>query len=285
MTNKLFIMPLPKKLSDNKSTQPDTMLTEDQHPWSHLFMMIYHSFLIYLKKNMMKKISVISGGSSGLGFAIAAKLLEAGKSVMILGRDNHKLGKAEMLLSSVSGKDKIFTFSCNIGNEDDVSRLGNYIKSNNLDVEFLFNNAGCGLVIKAEENNSELIDKVFESSLKGMILLTSEILRISSVEEELTIVNIMSTSALTGRPFETIYCAAKFGARGFTEALRAELKGKKRNIISVYPGGMRTPFWDVAVPDKDVSSFMDPEEVATKIVNAVSGSDKLLVTDITISRK
>jgi short-subunit dehydrogenase len=233
----------------------------------------------------MKKISVISGGSSGLGFAIASRLLEAGKSVMILGRDSHKLEKAEMLLGSVSGKEKISKFTCNIGIEVDVTRFGNYIKSNNLTVEYLFNNAGCGLVIKAEENNSDLIDKVFESSLKGMILLTSEVLRITPADEELTIVNIMSTSALIGRPFETVYCAAKFGARGFTEALRAEMKGSNRNIISVYPGGMRTQFWDKAVPDKDVSSFMNPEEVAVKIVDAVSGSDKLLVTEITISRK
>jgi len=233
----------------------------------------------------MKKISVISGGSSGLGFAIASRLLEAGKSVMILGRDNHKLEKAEMLLSSVSGKENISTFTCNIGNEDDVLRFGNYIKSNDLAVEYLYNNAGCGLVIKAEENNSDLIDKVFESSLKGLILLTSEVLRISPDEEELTIVNIMSTSALIGRPFETVYCAAKFGARGFTEALRAELKGTNRNIIAVYPGGMRTPFWDVAVPDKDVSSFMNPEEVAAKIVDAVLNADNLVVTDITITRK
>ena len=76
-----------------------------------------------------------------------------------------------------------------------------------------------------------------------MILLTSEILQLTPEEEELTIVNIMSTSALIGRAEETIYCAAKWGARGYTEALRTELKGTKRNIIAVYPGGMKTDFW------------------------------------------
>jgi short-subunit dehydrogenase len=126
---------------------------------------------------------------------------------------------------------------------------------------------------------------VFEANLKGMILLTSEILRITPEEEELTIVNIMSTSALFGRAEETIYCAAKWGARGYTEALRTELKGTKRNIIAVYPGGMRTDFWKVPGQNRDISSFMDPAEVALKIVNAVLVSDKMLVTDITINRK
>ena len=95
----------------------------------------------------------------------------------------------------------------------------------------------------------------------------------------------MSTSALIGRAEETIYCAAKWGARGYTEALRTELKGTRRNIIAVYPGGMKTDFWKIIGKDKNISSFMEPAAVAIKIVNAVLDSDKMLVTDITINRK
>jgi short-subunit dehydrogenase len=142
-----------------------------------------------------------------------------------------------------------------------------------------------GLFVKSDALTSAMIDKVFEANLKGMILLTSEILRMTPKEEELTIVNIMSTSALIGRADETIYCAAKFGARGFTEALRAELKGTKRNIIAVYPGGMRTDFWNMPGVVRDLSAFMDPALVAEKIVNAVLLEDKMLVTDITINRR
>jgi short-subunit dehydrogenase len=174
---------------------------------------------------------------------------------------------------------------CNIGNEQDVRKLGEFIKAQDLTVEYLFNNAGKGLFTKAESSTSEMIDSIFEANLRGMILLTSEILRIAPEKEELTIVNIMSTSALLGRAEETIYCAAKWGARGYTEALRTELKGTKRNIIAVYPGGMKTDFWKVPGQNRDISGFMDPTEVAEKIVNAVMVSDKMLVTDITINRK
>jgi uncharacterized protein len=118
-----------------------------------------------------------------------------------------------------------------------------------------------------------------------MILLTSEILRITPENEELTIVNIMSTSALYGRDKETIYCAAKWGARGYTEALRTELKGTKRNIIAVYPGGMKTDFYKASGQNRDLSGFMNPNEVAEKIVHAVLNSEKLVVSDIIISRK
>jgi len=234
---------------------------------------------------MMKKISVISGGTSGLGLEIADLLIKSGKNVLILGRNCEKLAAASSRLKRASNNSLVELLICNIGNEEEVIKVGEFLIRNSLSVEYLFNNAGIGLFTKAHTSTSVIIDRVFEANLKGMILLTSEILRLTPEEEELTIVNIMSTSALFGRAEETIYCAAKWGARGYTEALRTELKGTKRNIIAVYPGGMRTDFWKIPGQNRDISSFMDPTEVAEKIVNAVIVTDKMYVTDITIKRK
>jgi uncharacterized protein len=233
----------------------------------------------------MKKISVISGGTSGLGLEIASLLVKSGKNVLILGRNAEKLNKAASRLKNDSKDLLAESLICNIGNEEDVRNVGEFLTMNSLSVEYLFNNAGMGLFLKAHTSTSDIIDRVFEANLKGMILLTSEILRLTPVEEELTIVNIMSTSALFGRTEETVYCAAKWGARGYTEALRTEFKGAKRNIIAVYPGGMKTDFWKIKGHVRDTSTYMDPAEVAEKIVHAVLITDKLLVTDITINRK
>lgn len=233
----------------------------------------------------MKKISIISGGSSGLGLEMTELLIKAGKNVLILGRDSKRLLHALARLSDSSSGCTVESFECNIGDEVEIKKLGRYLSDNNYTVEYLFNNAGRGLVTKATNSTSALIDAVFEPNLKGLILLTSEILRITPVSEELTIVNIMSTSALLGRAEESIYCAAKWGARGYTEALRTELKGSKRNIIAIYPGGMKTGFWQITDSKKDISGFMDPAEVAEKIINAVIVKDHLAVTEITITRK
>ena len=233
----------------------------------------------------MTKVCLISGGSSGLGFSIANTLLKAGKNVIILGRDTEKLNQATDLLQTGLESFRVTPVTCNIGNEGDIRNLGTYLKSEELEVEYLFNNAGRGLFHKASLTDSQMIDDVFEANIRGMILLTSEILRITPAENELTIVNIMSTSALFGRVDETIYCAAKWGARGYTEALRTELKGDKRNIIAVYPGGMKTDFWKVPGQNRDTTDFMEPDEVAEKIVNAVLIKGSMLVTDITINRK
>jgi short-subunit dehydrogenase len=233
----------------------------------------------------MNKISIVSGGSSGLGFHLASKLLRQGKNVIILGRNPEKLSKSAEKLQTGLEHNQLISFACNVGDEKDVRKLGGYIQSEDMAVDYLFNNAGSGLFAKAETSTAVMIENVFEANLKGIILLTSEILRITPESEELTIVNIMSTSSLYGRAEETIYCAAKWGARGFTEALRTELKGTKWNIIAVYPGGMKTDFWKVPGQKRDISGFMEPSEVAEKIVNAVLVSANLMVTDITINRK
>jgi uncharacterized protein len=241
---------------------------------------LFHIF----EKKQMTKVCVISGGSSGLGLSIATKLLKSGMNIIILGRDSARLIETAEWLQTGLDYYRVTPVACNIGLEDDVRKLGDFIKSQDMEVEYLFNNAGMGLFTKVEAIDSGMIDKVFEANLKGMILLTSEILKITPDNEELTIVNIMSTSALTGRAEETVYCAAKWGARGFTEALRVELKGTKRNIIAVYPGGMKTDFWK-ADTTRNITDFMDPDEVAEKIVNNVLVSNKLLVSDLTINRK
>lgn len=233
----------------------------------------------------MLKVSVISGGSGGLGLSLASNLLKTGKNIIILGRDTEKLIQAADWLQTGLEYYRVTPVTCNIGNEDDISKLSTFMKSKEMVAEYLFNNAGRGLFAQASASTSAMVDNVFEANLKGMILLTSEILRNTPESEELTIVNIMSTSSLIGRAEETIYCAAKWGARGFTEALRTELKGTRRNIIAVYPGGMKTDFWKAPGQNRDISEFMDPDEVAEKIINAVMVTDKMLVTDITINRK
>ncbi len=240
---------------------------------------------IFEKNSQMGKISVVSGGTSGLGFEIAKLLVKSSKNVLILGRSEDKMKSSLNQLKEEAINCVADGLVCNIGKETDVHLVSNYLKEKKLTVEYLFNNAGMGLFIKADKSTSALIDQVFEANIKGMILLTSEVLQITPEENEMTIVNIMSTSALFGRAEETIYCAAKWGARGYTEALRTELKGTKRNIIAVYPGGMRTDFWKIPGQNRDITGFMDPSEVAEKIVNAVIVTDKLFVTDITINRK
>jgi len=101
-----------------------------------------------------------------------------------------------------------------------------------------------------------------------------------------TIVNVLSTAGQVPRPGQAAYCAAKWGARGYTETLRTEAIGSPVRIVAVYPGGMRTRFWPGAGNrPREWESFMDPGDVADAIVRALGGQGSGYVGDLTIRRK
>lgn len=143
-------------------------------------------------------------------------------------------------------------------------------------VELLVNCAGAGIFGPAGSYDVDAIDTILDANLKATIVFCNALFP-AFKERGGTIVNVLSTAALTGKPNESVYCAAKWGARGYTEALRAEAKGTKVRVISVAPGGMDTPFW----PERR-ESFMDPNDVAAAIVDAIGR--RVNVTELVITR-
>ena len=100
-----------------------------------------------------------------------------------------------------------------------------------------------------------------------------------------TIMNVMSTAATVGKPNESIYCASKWGAKGFTESLRLETKGTKIKVIAVYPGGIQTPFWsEKCGMNPDTSKFMKPDELAKTLTDTLLDKQTLYVADIVINK-
>lgn len=119
-----------------------------------------------------------------------------------------------------------------------------------------------------------------------MILCSAKTLEIKK-EQDLKIVNIMSSAALKGNKQESLYCATKWGERGYTESLKTTYKGTSVKVIGVYPGGMNTEFWEDSrdyVSDEKSSTFMNPKDVATVILNAILNHQSVNVADIMIER-
>jgi short-subunit dehydrogenase len=136
-----------------------------------------------------------------------------------------------------------------------------------------------------EELTETMIDEVTAGNLKGLMIVTAAALPILRANGEGTIVSVLSTAALVGRAEEAVYCAAKWGARGFMEALRVTLKGTPLRTLTVYPGGMRTPFWsEESGRSQDVSTYMAPRDVARQILGVVLDPGAAHVTEMTISR-
>ena len=230
---------------------------------------------------MKKKIVVVTGGSSGLGFCIAKKLVAIGKNVCIIGRKPEKLQDAVKELQGLNAASIVKGVAMDIAQEENVKNFYDAIDPN-YEVEYLFNVAGLGIFGEAKAIFEAEIDQVINSNLKGMILMTTGVLKQMEVSGG-KIANVISTAGLKGKSGESLYCAAKWGARGFTEALKAEYKGRNIFIYGIYPGGMKTGFWDQS-PSFNTEKFMNPMDVAEQIVESVT-HDSLYVSEIVIDRK
>jgi len=232
-----------------------------------------------------KNIAIITGGTSGLGFEIARCLRNSGINICVVGRDIAKLDSAASKLSAIDQRAKVLKFQCDVGNEEKVQDLFKFIGESKLKLNMIFNSAGVGRFSDPDKINRIMIDTVFDANLIALILMSSYGLKAMGHDGG-KIINIMSTAALVGRPKEAVYCAAKWGARGFTEAIKEATKGGPVKVIAVYPGGMNTPFWS---PDcglsPDVSKFMKPFDVAKRIVDIALEDSSSAVTDITINRR
>lgn len=233
----------------------------------------------------MKTLSIITGGSSGLGYAIAKQLVVQGNDVAIIGRDEGKLLDAKHNLQLLNSEPSILYYAGDITDESFVKALYSQLDTEGWIIKGLYNCAGIGRFGKPEDNNSELINITFGASLFGTIHMCTAALNVMR-EFGGIIVNVMSTAALKGNPNESLYCAAKWGTRGYTESLKAYLKGSNIKVIGVYPGGMNTPFWNKDCGMKpDTSKFMIPDEVAKTITDMVRDCESMYVSELVIDRK
>lgn len=208
------------------------------------------------------KTTVITGATKGLGRALALKFKEAGARVVVSARDTP-------LLPETGRELKCDYYPADVAHEDQVEKLAAYVVKRLGSVDIWINNAGIWLpVMQAGRVPGERIRKLVEVDLLGTIYGSRAALSKMVSQKEGTIVNIISTSALQGRAGQAIYCAAKFGADGFSKAIREEVRGEGIRVISVFPGGMQTNFFDELMPE-EYNEYMSPTLVAAKIVDNI----------------
>lgn len=229
--------------------------------------------------------TLITGGSSGLGFEIAKELIAKGKNVIVTGRNHHKLQSAVRELENVDGKADVLAYRIDLEDEQAVKMMYASFHEENLTIESLYNVAGSGFYGKLEVVSKDDIMTVLNSNMIGLMLATIEVIKYFDLHpaKRHQVVSVLSTAALKGKSNETVYNAAKHGARGFLLSVEDEVKDRNIDILRVYPGGMRTPFWDTVDSGYPVDTFMEAETVARQIVN-VSLSEGICVSDLTINR-
>lgn len=228
---------------------------------------------------MSKEIVIITGGASGLGLELVKQFMEKNYFVCNIDRDVEK-----MKVLANKYKDNYKGFIGYISDDEFVKAVTSEI-SNVGNIKILINNAGEPSFKLPAKYEKEDIDKCFKG-LQGMILFSTEVLKVKE-EKDLKIVNIMSSAALRGNKQEAVYCATKWGERGYTESLKVAYKGTSVKVIGVYPGGINTEFYKNSrdyVSEEKQSTFMKPCDVAKTIIDNVTNETNLTVADIIIER-
>lgn len=229
--------------------------------------------------------SVITGGSSGLGLEIAKALAHENQNLIIIGRSPEKLEATKQCLSVINPRIEVHVFPFDIADESQVSNFVNQLEQDKWPVKALYNVAGSAFYGAISQIEKKDIDAVLNANLTGLMLITLKLIPYMQKYpiSRQRIISILSTAALKGKRNETIYNAAKWGARGFLESVRDELSDTPMEVINVFPGGMKTPFWNDSLSGYAVETFMDPRAVAKHIVS-ISLDEAVYVNDITIGR-
>ena len=215
---------------------------------------------------MENKIIVITGASHGLGKSLAEILASQKAQVVISARNGDELNAVAKNIGATA-------IVGDVTKEADMQNLVRQTISKFGRIDIFINNADVWLPKSFIEHiDMKRAHDVFEVNLFGVAYATRAVLPEMKKENKGMIVNIVSTSAVEGRPQQTIYSASKFAARGFTESLREELKGTNIKVLGVYPGGIKTHLFDESAP-AELNDFMTPESVAEKIVANMSSAN------------
>ena len=226
---------------------------------------------------MKNQVIVITGAGSGLGAALAKKYSEIGAHICLLGRTENKLKDIGRELPN-----NYSIHTVDISKLSDVKRVFDSITQTYGQIDLLFNNAGVGSFDLAEELSEEDIHNMIDINLKGTIFCSQEVLKQMKKQNSGTIVNIVSTAGLIGKATESVYCASKFGVKGFTESLVVELTGTPISVFAAYMGGMNTDFWAGIFDQDKTSKMMNPEDIAEIIMDNIKPRKNIAIPEIII---
>jgi 3-oxoacyl-[acyl-carrier protein] reductase len=220
--------------------------------------------------------ALITGGTSGIGLAIAQTLASSGARVAITGRNKTRLTETARAL-------KVFPIAADVASEADVERTYREVLKEFGDLDILVNNAGVGVFKSLVEFDRPSFESVFATNVIGTMLMAREAAKHFIARQRGNIVNIASTAALRGAPNGTAYYASKFALRGMTECWRAELRRYNIRVFLINPSEVVTNFYPSAgLPQNDKPTKLRGEEIAYMVKAVLEMDDRGFTPELSV---
>ena len=225
--------------------------------------------------------AVVTGGSRGIGLAIAQALADAGASVTLMARDAARLDSAAAELRAIATARRVLAVTVDVADEASVNAAFVVARDANGVIDILVNNAGVAESAPFAKTSVEQFERLIDINLKGVWLCTQAFA--AGLPKETAadapwrhVVNVASTAALKGYAYVAAYCAAKHGVLGLTRALALEWARRRVTVNAVCPGYTDTDIVAAAVANITAKTGRDAD--AARMELARSNPQAQLVT-------
>jgi 3-oxoacyl-[acyl-carrier protein] reductase len=227
--------------------------------------------------NLKDATALVTGGSNGIGLAVARTLAEAGAKVAITGRDDKRLAAAAKMIGA-------HPIRADVSKEADVLRTYRELFQQFDHLDILVNNAGFGVIKPLIEMDLASFEKVFATNVAGAMLMGREAARHFIERKSGNIINIGSTAAVRGAAKGTAYYGSKFALRGMTECWRAELRPFNVRVMLVNPSEVLTDFYATAglAQSKGNPTKLRGDEIAHAVRSALEMDDRGFTIELTV---
>ena len=235
-------------------------------------------------KEFNHKLALITGGSSGIGLALAKELARHGMRIAILSRRMDALEQARDNILA-AGAPEVYVIAADVADWQEIdTKITQFLKDVGVP-DLLVNCAGVVRPGHFEELDMELFHWMVNTNLMGTIHLCKAVSPGMLARGSGHIVNISSMAGLIGTFGYSAYSASKFGIRGFSDVLRSEFKHRGIHVASVYPPDTDTPQLAGEMPYKPAvtralsaaASVMKPEAVARDIVRGIQTNRAMII--------
>lgn len=226
--------------------------------------------------------AIITGGTKGIGRAIANKLAKEGYNLMICSRSHADLDAAQKALLAINNKIKVVISVVDVSSREAVKSFGDFCLSSFDKIDILINNAGVffpGSILEEEEG---ALEKMIETNLYSAYHLTRKLIPQMMKQKSGYVINMASIASFMAYPNGGSYSISKFALRGFSKVLREELKEHNIKVTTVMPGATWSHSWEGMKDQLPQSRLMQATDIADTIWNLLNLSPSAVVEEVVL---